>query len=100
MIDRIQAMGGAVPAAASAAGPKSGTDLGREFGQWLNNAIARLEADERQLDELNKKVLAGDFSSIEQMLIAGEKAALHLELTVQIRNKVIEAYQEIMRMQI
>jgi len=34
------------------------------------------------------------------MLIAGEKASLNLQLTVQIRNKIIEAYQEIMRMQI
>lgn len=101
MIDRISIPpGGLAPSASSAPKIESGTDLGRRFSELLNQAISQIEADERQLDEWNKKVLAGDLTAIDQMLIAGEKASLHLELTVQIRNKVIEAYQEIMRMQI
>ena len=101
MIDRISIpTGGLAPTASSASKIASGTDLGRQFNELLNNAISQIEADERQMDEWNKKVLAGDLTAIDQMLIAGEKASLNLELTVQIRNKVIEAYQEIMRMQI
>jgi len=99
MIDRIRAAGAGIPAA-QAARKAGAVDLGRQFSELINDAIARIETEERQLDELNKRVLAGDFSAIEQMLIAGEKASLNLQLTVQIRNKVIEAYQEIMRMQI
>ena len=38
--------------------------------------------------------------NVHEATIAAEKAALALELTVQIRNKVVEAYQEIMRMSI
>lgn len=100
MIDRIQAAGGAIPSVSQAAPKAGGTELGRQFGEMLTNAIAKLDAEQQLVDELNNRFLAGDMQNIEQMLIAGEKASLHLELTVQIRNKVIEAYQEIMRMQI
>jgi flagellar hook-basal body complex protein FliE len=41
-----------------------------------------------------------DEVSLSDVIIAGEKARLSLELTLQLRNKAIEAYQEIMRMQI
>src|SRR5690606_24171473 len=99
MIERIQPAGTGL--AAPQAGRRAGAvDLGRRFSDTLNDAIAKIEADERHLDELNKRALDGDFSSIEQMLIAGEKASLNLQLTVKIRNKIIAASQEIMRMQI
>lgn len=99
MVDGIQSLNRIQPVAATG-GKTGGTELGRQFGEMLNNAIARLEDDQKQLDELNNRFLAGDLQSIEQMLIAGEKASINLELTIQIRNKVIEAYQEIMRTQI
>ena len=43
---------------------------------------------------------AGQLPDVHQLLIAAEKSSINLELTVQFRNKVIEAYQEIMRTQI
>lgn len=101
MIDRIQGTAGPVMTGIAPAASKTGaTDLGRQFGELLNNAMARIEADEQQVAQLQNRFLTGDLQNIEQMLIAGEKAALNLELTVQIRNKVVEAYQEIMRIQI
>lgn len=100
MIERIQGSGGSGLSAAAPAAKAGGTDLGRQFGEMLNKAMARIEADEKQVAELQNRFLTGDLQHVEQMLIAGEKAALNLELTIQIRNKVIEAYQEIMRIQI
>lgn len=100
MIERIQGPGGAGLSASAPAVKAGATNLGRQFGELLNDAMARIEADEKQLAELQHRFLTGDLQQVEQMLIAGEKAALNLELTVQIRNKVIEAYQEIMRIQI
>ena len=40
------------------------------------------------------------FRSIHSVVLAGEKAEVALQLTLQIRNKVLDAYNEVMRMQI
>lgn len=45
-------------------------------------------------------LLTGDVNNLHQVLIDSEKATLALSLTVQIRNKVIDAYNEVMRMQV
>ena len=60
------------------------------------------EVNELQLkaEELDRRLAAGTLENVHEATIAAEKAALALELTVQIRNKVVEAYQEIMRMSI
>jgi flagellar hook-basal body complex protein FliE len=51
-------------------------------------------------EELDRQLATGALENIHEATIAAEKAALALEFTIQIRNKVVEAYQEIMRMPI
>jgi flagellar hook-basal body complex protein FliE len=48
---------------------------------------------------MSDKFILGQVN-VDQLMIASEQATLSLQLTTQIRNKVIEAYQEIMRTQI
>jgi len=48
----------------------------------------------------NENLLTGETDSIHTPVIAGQKAELALSLAVQVRNKVIEAYHEIMNMQV
>lgn len=79
---------------------RNATDLGKQFGNMLQEAIHNLNAEQKHVDQLNHMFLSGQMQNVEELLIAGQKSSLHLELTVQIRNKVIEAYQEIMRTQI
>lgn len=50
-------------------------------------------------DSINDLII-GKTDNVHEVMIAAEEARLALELTVQVRNKVIEAYQEIIRMQI
>ncbi len=52
-----------------------------------------LEADQKTLD-----FAMGKTSSIEEVLIAQEKANILLQFTIQVRNKAVESYKEIMRM--
>jgi flagellar hook-basal body complex protein FliE len=85
--------------------PKSVTeigasDLGKQFGAFLNDAVNNLNAQQKTVDQLNQSFVKGELSDVHQLTIASEKAAVGLELTVQVRNKVIEAYQEIMRTQL
>lgn len=74
--------------------------VSKQFGAFLSDAISKINEQQIQVDQLNQKFISGELPDVHNLVIASEKAALGLELTVQIRNKVIEAYQEVMRTQI
>ncbi|WP_028550419.1 flagellar hook-basal body complex protein FliE [Paenibacillus sp. UNC451MF] len=78
----------------------SAAEVSEQFGQFLNDAMNKLKAQQVEVDKLNNQFAKGETSDVHQVMIASEKASLGLELTVQVRNKVIEAYQEIMRTQV
>jgi flagellar hook-basal body complex protein FliE len=75
-------------------------DVGKSFGDMLNNAMSQLSAQEKTVDALNDQFVRGEAVDAHQLTINAERLSLGLDLTVQIRNKVIEAYQDIMRTQI
>lgn len=70
------------------------------FGTALQKALQSVDAQEKQVRTLNDQFVTGQISDVHNLIIASEKAQLGLQLTVQVRNKVIEAYQEIMRTQL
>lgn len=70
------------------------------FGDVLNNALSQVNNLQQDSDKMAEKLATGETNDISQVMIASEKANLALQLTVQIRNKVVDAYQEIMRMQV
>lgn len=74
-------------------------ELTQSFGQYLQTALEGVSAQEQNVHKMNDKYLIGQVD-VSQVLIASEQAQLSLQLTSQVRNKVIEAYQEIMRTQI
>lgn len=51
-------------------------------------------------DRLGEQLVTGQVQDVSQVMIAAQKAELSLQLAIQIRNKLLEAYQEIMRMQV
>lgn len=77
----------------------SGLDISQQFGSFLNQAISNISNQETAVDQLNQRFIAGDLPDVHQLMIGSESAMLGLELTLQVRNKMLEAYQEIMRMQ-
>jgi len=70
------------------------------FSEVLNGALSQVESDIKNSIDLANKVATGEVRDLHQVTIAAEKADLGLQLTVQVRNKIVEAYQEIMRMQV
>jgi flagellar hook-basal body complex protein FliE len=70
------------------------------FGEYLNSALMKVSNLENQSDQLKEDFALGKTDNIPEVLIAGEKANIALQFTMQIRNKVVDAYSEIMRMQI
>jgi|YNPMSStandDraft_1061717.scaffolds.fasta_scaffold05695_6 flagellar hook-basal body complex protein FliE len=71
-----------------------------DFAGVLRQAIERVEGLRREADASVMKLLAGENEEVHQTVLAVQKAELAFELFVEIRNKVVQAYQEIMRMPI
>lgn len=70
-----------------------------KFSELLLNALNKVNDLQRAADEDSKKLVLGETDDIHRVMLSAEEAKLALQLTVQIRNKVVEAYQEISRMQ-
>ena len=55
---------------------------------------------QHESDRMSAALAAGQVDDISQVIVAAEKADIALQLTLAVRNKAVEAYQEIMRMQV
>lgn len=88
------------PAAVTTKNETGAAGLGQSFGDMLNNAINQINTETDQVNKLNNQFITGGTTDVHQLMINSEKLSLDLELTVQIRNKVLDAYQEVMRMQV
>lgn len=69
------------------------------FGQVFSEALNRVNTLQQTADKATIDMAAGKVEDISQVMIASEKAGLALQLTMQVRNKIVDAYQEVMRMQ-
>ena len=70
------------------------------FSDYLKNELYKVNDLIIQSDKLSEDFAAGKTDNIHQVLIAVEKADIALQFTLQIRNKLFDAYNEIMRMQL
>jgi flagellar hook-basal body complex protein FliE len=71
----------------------------KKFGEFLTDAIESVDSQEKNVHQMTDKFIIGQ-ADVSEVMIASQQAELSLQLTTQVRNKVIEAYQEIMRMQV
>jgi flagellar hook-basal body complex protein FliE len=69
------------------------------FASYLKTALDSVAAQEQNVHKVNDQFIIGE-ANVNDVMIASSKAELSLALTSQVRNKVIEAYQEIMRTQL
>lgn len=70
------------------------------FSEILKSELDKVNDVQLNAEQATQDLLTGKATDIHQVLIATEEARLSLELAVQIRNKLVDAYQEISRMQI
>ena len=83
----------------AAAGP-AGAAPAEGFGRMLDGLVATVDAKQAQADSLTQKVLLGDSDQLHQSVIAMQEAGVAFSLMVEVRNKLVESYQELMRMQV
>ena len=85
-------------AAPTVAPPASGPNA--EFGSMVLDGIERLEGIQDSADTLAVRAASGTLPNIHDYTLAATEAEVATKLTVAVRNKAIEAFTEIMRMQV
>lgn len=70
----------------------------QSFGNFLKEAIQSVNDKQQHSDLLTGKLVRGEDVELHEVMIASQKATIALNATMEVRNKVVEAYQEIIRM--
>ena len=76
----------------------NGESGNKSFGEFLTNALGEVNNLQASSAKASFDLAAGNLQDVSQVTIATEKANIALQLTMQVRNKMIDAYQEVMRM--
>jgi flagellar hook-basal body complex protein FliE len=73
---------------------------GGEFKSLLNSAIQNVSTTQNNADAAVQSFLSGESDELHSTILATQRADLQFEMFMQVRNKVVSAYQEVMRMQV
>jgi flagellar hook-basal body complex protein FliE len=73
---------------------------GQDFGKAISNVIDSLATGEAKTDAMAQQAATGRLQNVEDYLIQATESQLNMQLTVAVRNKAVEAFNEIMRMQV
>jgi len=73
-------------------------DGGNSFKNILNNAIGEVEGSRSDAAKSVEQFLSGNGGDLHSTILATQRAELEFQMFMQVRNKVVSAYQEIMKM--
>ncbi len=71
-----------------------------QFGTWFAQELGQLNGQLVQAEQAVQQLATGDATSLHDVMIRMEEARLSFQLAVQVRSRVLEAYQDVMRMQV
>ena len=77
----------------------SASDGGNSFRNILNNAIGEVESTRSDAAKSVEQFLSGNGEDLHSTILTTQRAELEFQMFMQVRNKVVSAYQEIMKMQ-
>jgi flagellar hook-basal body complex protein FliE len=80
--------------------PALGETQGASFSNLLGNFVQEVNSKQVAASDTVKGLMSGENVSLHQAVIAMEEASLSFQLMVEVRNKLVESYQELMRMQV
>ena len=73
---------------------------GSEFAGLLQDFMGDVNHLQSRSGDALKAFVGGEITDLHQVMIAGQEAGIALDLMIEIRNRVMESFQEIMRMQV
>jgi len=71
-----------------------------DFGDLVRDNLQQVNNLEKNADNLTTQFALGEIDDIHQVTIATEKARMALNMTLGVQNRLVQAYEEVMRMQI
>ena len=78
----------------------AGKSAGGEFASMLESAVSQVESSRQNASESIRQLISGEKEELHNTVLATQKAELQFEMFLSVRNKVVSAYQEIMKMQV
>lgn len=72
----------------------------KSFADTLKDAVGTVNQLHKESDKKMQELATGKTTNIPEVMMAAEKADIAMRLMVQMRNKIIDAYQEVMKMQV
>ncbi|WP_257985474.1 flagellar hook-basal body complex protein FliE [Bacillus sp. V5-8f] len=72
----------------------------QSFASVLKESIDKVNEAQAVSDNFTEKLARGENVDLHQVMIASQKASVMMQATLEVRNKVVEAYQEMMRMNV
>ncbi|MEW8000427.1 MAG: flagellar hook-basal body complex protein FliE [Candidatus Thiodiazotropha endolucinida] len=71
-----------------------------DFATWFDNQMSELNEQINTSEVELRRLATGETNNIHHVMLSLEKAKLSFQLMMQVRNKALEAYQDVMRMQV
>jgi flagellar hook-basal body complex protein FliE len=99
-IEAIAAIGAAGATEAASALPQAQPVQPAGFGNWFTQELAAVNDKLVQADQDVAALASGNVQSLHEVMIHMEEAKLSFQLLAQVRNRLLDAYQEVMRMQV
>ena len=81
-------------------GLEGASEAGQSFGEFLQESISKVNSLQQEANISMEKLASGESQNLHETLLAVEKAEISFKMMNQIRTKVLDAYREIMKMQI
>ncbi|MFP5386518.1 MAG: flagellar hook-basal body complex protein FliE [Bacteriovoracia bacterium] len=76
------------------------SESGKTFGEFLQDSLGKVNSLQQDADVAMEKLASGESQNLHETLLAVEKAEIAFKMMNQVRTKVLDAYREIMKMQI
>ncbi|PTX90895.1 flagellar hook-basal body complex protein FliE [Opitutus sp. ER46] len=96
-LTRIETTQPKIAVGLSGAGKTAPTE---SFGQVLDEVVSTVQTKQDAAQDITRKVLLGETDQLHQGMIAMQEASVAFSMMVEVRNKLVESYQELMRMQV
>jgi flagellar hook-basal body complex protein FliE len=100
-MDGIKSIGGRPEGIPESGVPKAGAaGKGASFGQLVEKAVSETERLQDTANGMVKSLAQGEITDVHEVMLAMSRADLSFRMMLEVRNKLLDAYQEVMRMQV
>lgn len=99
-VGSIKSLGSINPVSAYGVTPATPGQVTGGFAQQLQKAITEVDALQTRREDMVEGMVSGQATEVHDVMIAAQESQLAFELLLEVRNKLLESYQEVMRMSV